>query len=84
MRIYKQELKPVTSDCICDICNKSCIASIPGIELSLSGLLIESGCLEAYWRYGSKRDGDKVFYDLCEECVYKLVDYIENHLKKKD
>lgn len=55
------------------ICNQC------GQELKVENGILREGCFEATAGFGffSKRDGEKVSFDLCESCFEKLVAQFE-------
>lgn len=72
MQIKEKVSKESLVDILCDICGESCTK-----EYNL-----EVGHLEAFWGYGSKKDGESTLIELCEDCFDKMVEYAET-LKTK-
>lgn len=71
MRKYKQIKKavPVIKEACCNRCGKD-IGLKPHVE---DGCI--KGCsVEMRHGYGSKRDGDVVRFDLCDECVDEITE----------
>lgn len=68
MKIYKKVLTKKLTDVKCDACGKSCTI-IDGI--------MEYGIIEAFWGYGSKKDGNKYEKELCESCFDKVTKFVE-------
>lgn len=75
MRKYKKAIKKVLKDIICDICGKSCIDPICGLQ---DVGMAEYATLEALWGYCSKKDGESYNCDLCEDCFDKIKIYIDS------
>lgn len=75
MKTYKQELRQVWDDIICDICNRS-IKKIGGYTEEYVELFVT-------WGYNSNKDGEVHNCDMCEECYDKVRDFIEKTLHGK-
>ncbi|MCC5880989.1 MAG: hypothetical protein JJU03_13985 [Idiomarina sp.] len=67
----------VVKDICCDICNESVIPSARMQHSDDLNSFSEHAQLIASFGYGSKRDGDKFHYDLCEDCFDQLLVSIE-------
>lgn len=56
MEVKATQLKEVTVDVLCDICDQA--------------TTLEFGTLKAHWGYGSKHDGERYEVQLCETCFF--------------
>lgn len=63
-KIVKRNVETL-KDIKCNLCGKSCKAS--------SGLGYSCATLDAYWGYGSNKDGEKYLAHLCETCFDNIV-----------
>lgn len=67
--VTKRIEQNVLKDIICNCCGKSCLDS--------HGVNFEYAHLVANWGYGSSRDTEVWFCELCEDCAVKVKDFIE-------
>ncbi|MEX1222413.1 MAG: hypothetical protein WEA82_09920 [Idiomarina sp.] len=67
----------VVSDITCDICNKSVVPEFAKRNLSNLDDFSAFAQLKAEFGYGSKRDGENMNFDLCEQCFDKLLVKVE-------
>lgn len=72
MKTYKEELRKVVDEILCDCCGESCTITEPVTEH-------EYGELIATWGYFSDQDGIQYDIQLCEKCFNEAI----NFLKKK-
>jgi len=68
MKTYKKVYIKREDKVYCDSCNKLCTDPNLGSEYAV---------LEASWGYASKSDGKKFDIQLCEDCFYKVLDWIK-------
>ena len=69
MKTYKKIQVKKEDKVYCDRCDSLCTDENFGSEYAT---------LEAAWGYSSKSDGKKFDIQLCEECFYKVLDWINN------
>jgi len=70
-------------DVTCDICGKTCILTLHQPAIGLKDLsMINKMDMGAFWVMGSKKTPNGATWecDVCEECAYKIKDYIEKEL----
>lgn len=73
MRTYKEEIRKVTDDVICDCCGQSTTTMNMGPSWAE---------LSATWGYGCVNDGMQYDIDLCENCFTDVIGFIKNSRKK--
>jgi hypothetical protein len=75
MKIFAERLVETEVDRLCDVCNKS-------VQIDVNGYKYEE-CAEliAEWGYGSKNDGKKYRFDLCESCFKVALYALKKHKK---
>lgn len=66
MRQYLDHNKKTLEKIVCNQC---------GRELKLENGIVQEGVFrgEARWGYFSGKDGEKHFFDLCEECYDRMI-----------
>lgn len=72
MKTYREEIKKVIDNVICDCCGQSTDTMNMGPSWA---------SLEATWGYGCKDDGMEYNIDLCENCFVEITDFIKNKRK---
>ena len=77
MKTYKEEVKKVVDDVICDCCGQSTNTS--GNTTHIYPSWAELG---AMWGYGCINDGVQYDIDLCEQCFMSVVDFIKKKRKQ--
>ena len=75
MKTYREEIRLVVDEILCDCCGESCTISEPVIEH-------EYGELIATWGYFSDQDGTQFNIDLCENCFNDVLSFIKTSRKK--
>lgn len=73
MRTYKEQVRKVTDDVICDCCGQS--TTIMNMGPSWAEL-------NATWGYGCVNDGMQYDIDLCENCFTDVIGFIKNSRRK--
>lgn len=66
MKIFKQQSIQVIDRIICDICGN---------------ISTEYAEVKASWGYGSKNDGKRYDIDLCENCFYDTIGWMDGRSK---
>lgn len=73
MRTYKEQIRKVTDDVICDCCGQSTTTINMGPSWAE---------LNATWGYGCINDGMQYNIDLCESCFTDVIDFVKNSRRK--
>lgn len=73
MKTYKEQIRKVTDNVICDCCGQSCDTMNMGPSWA---------SLEATWGYGCKNDGVEYDIDLCEQCFEEIICFIKGKRKR--
>jgi hypothetical protein len=75
MKTYKEEVRKVVDEILCDCCGESCTVTEPVVEHEYAELI-------ATWGYFSDQDGSQYNIDLCENCFNDVLSFIKNSRKK--
>lgn len=75
MKTYKEEIKKVVDQILCDCCGESCSITEPVVEHEYAELI-------ATWGYFSDQDGTQFNIDLCENCFNDVLGFVKNQRRK--
>jgi hypothetical protein len=71
--LYRDRTKSITEkvvdDILCSKCGNSLKIVISGIDSGYNGLIVDQK-----WFYGSKKDGERHTFQLCEDCYDDIVE----------
>ena len=70
MRIYKEVVKKVVDEILCDCCGQSCTKESPTETPSYCN---EYASIEATWGYFSEQDGTQYSIEICEHCFNEVL-----------
>jgi len=74
MKTFKEELRTVVDDVLCDCCGKSTnYTDYVGPDYA---------SLESCWGYGSYHDGSKYDIHLCETCFFDVINFLKEKRQK--
>jgi len=71
MRKFKNVQKNVTTtelvECACNFCGKTVIGEDDYLSSDITEFIISPG-------YGSGHDSDRIYFDICDDCLDNLID----------
>lgn len=74
MKLFREEVKQVVNSVYCDCCGKS--------TTILENAGPDYATLEAFWGYGSVKDGTQYEIHLCENCFDMILGVIKTKRKQ--